>query len=111
MVREITISYNQISQVITNTGIIFATVEIITTGEDHIVIKYISKKIAKAAKNIIDQKIYHAHAKHQPNLTMANSATSSYEKGLARLKELLIKEKITEQEYETKRAELLEELL
>jgi len=111
VVREMTISYNQISQIILTRGIFFSHMDIVTTGDEHIVVRFLSKNLAKHAKSIIDQKIYHAHAKHQPNTTPVNNTANNFEKSLSRLKELLVKEVITEREFNKRRNELLKDLI
>ena len=55
-IKEITISYGQISQVTLNKGIFFASLEVVTTGTDDFLIRFVPKKIALQAKKIIDQK-------------------------------------------------------
>ena len=109
--KEITISYNQISQITLQKGVFFATLEMITTGTDDILINFLPKGIAAKAKKIIDQKIYHSHAKHnnhQPNET--STSIAGYEKALNRLKELLQKGQISEKEYNTKKLKYLNEI-
>lgn len=108
--KEITMSYNQIAQSTLQTGIFFATLEIITTGTDDIIIKYIDKKSGKKAKKIIDQKLYHAHSKLHPDVETDKSKMNTYEKSVNRLKELLNKGRITEKEYEKKKDRLLDNL-
>ena len=108
--REITISYNQISQVNLIRGVLFAEVNIITTGDESLRVRYVSKSLATQAKRIIDQKIYHAHAKHRPEDTKASGEINSYEKSLARLKELLNKGMISNHEYEQKKRHLLDSI-
>jgi len=109
--KEVTISYNQISQITLNKGIFFANVEIVTTGTDDIKIRYLGKSIASRAKKIIDQKIYHSHAKHHESNEIGNSdATLNVERSLSRLKELLVHKSISEREYNKRKKELLSEL-
>jgi hypothetical protein len=110
VVKEITISYNQIAQVILTRGIIFATLKVETTGEDDIIVKYVRKKKAVQAKKIIDQKIFHSHAKHSPNQGTETNDIKQYEKSLNRLKELVNKDVISEREYEKKKDQLLKNL-
>lgn len=109
-IKEITISYNQISQVTLNKGIFFASLEIVTTGTDDLVIKYISKKDAVHAKKIIDQKIYHSHAKHHEESYEQKAAPIKVEKSIARLQELLQRGNINQSEFEKRKKELLNSL-
>lgn len=108
--REATISYNQVSGVETTHGIFFASIEIYSTGIENIKIKFVSKALARHAKKIIDQKIYHSHAKHQTTPAASIDSTKNYELGVNRLKELLAKEMITEKEYEIRRKDLLKQV-
>ncbi|RJR27841.1 SHOCT domain-containing protein [candidate division WWE3 bacterium] len=109
-VKEISISYNQISQVTLNRGIFFSSLDIITTGTDDIILKYVSTAHAIKAKKILDQKIYHSHAKHQQIETGSRIALSDYERTLNRLRELLAKGQISEKDYERKKAQLIKHL-
>jgi hypothetical protein len=106
-IREVTISYNQIAQVNLIRGIFFAEINIRTTGEESLRIRYISKSESNAAKKIIDQKIYHAHAKHRSDDTKQNQSYGEFEKSLTRLKELLNKGAITQKEYNKNKSALL----
>jgi hypothetical protein len=109
-INEVTISYNRIAQVILTRGIFFAGMEIITTGPDHISIRFVSKKKATKAKRIIDQKIYHSHAKHRPDAQAGGATSLEYEKALNRLRELLSKEQITQREFNKRKADLLKKI-
>jgi hypothetical protein len=109
-INEITISYNRIAQVQLTRGIFFAGLEIITSGPDRIMIRYVSKKNAIKAKRIIDEKIYYSHAKHRPDNNPDPGVSIDYEKALSRLKELLSKEQITEREFRQKKADLLKKI-
>lgn len=108
--KEITMSYNQISKVNLVRGIIFAEIELATTGTDDIRVRFVSKKNATMAKKIIDQKIYHAHAKHRPEDTKISGEIKDYEKSLARLKELLNKGSMSEREFNKTKNDLLKKL-
>jgi len=110
IVKEITISYNQIAQATLHSGILFSHLEIVTTGTDDIIIRYISTKLGKKAKKILDQKLYHAHAKLHPEVELDQSKMNVYEKGLNRYKELLNRGKITKKEYERKKKDLLKKI-
>jgi hypothetical protein len=109
-VREATISYNQVSGVETTHGIFFAKIEIYSTGIENIIIKFVYKNEAKQAKRIIDQKIFHSHAKHQTTPAANIDSTKNYEHGVNRLKELLAKRMITEKEFEARRKDLLKQV-
>jgi len=105
--REITISYNQIARVTLTRGIFFSHLELETTGDDNIVVKYISKSKARYAKTIIDQKIYKSHAKHATVPDKNEGEVYAYEKSINRLNELLNTGRISKKEFEGKRKELL----
>lgn len=109
VLREITISYHQISQVSFTKGLFFGHLEIIT-GEETLKIRYLPKSKTRSAKDIIDQKIYHSHAKHSPALDHNTSEVTTYEKSLNRLQELLNRGSISKKEFEKKKAELFKEL-
>lgn len=108
--REITISYNQISQITLNLGILFASLDIVTTGTDDIAIKFLKKSAASKAKKIIDQKIYHSHAKHHEVDAEEKQSSTRIEKSIARLEELLAHGTINKREYEHKKNQLMKEL-
>lgn len=108
--REITISYNQIARVTLTNGILFAGIELETTGADKIIVRFVSKSKSAYAKTIIDQKIYRSHAKHAVAPDKNESEVNSYEKSVQRLKELLNSGRITEREFEAKRRDLLKDL-
>lgn len=110
VLREVTISYNQIAGVEVSQGLLFASIEVITTGIENIKLRFISKKKAKYAKKIIDQKIYHSHAKHQTAPTGGSNTTNQYERGLNRLKEMLAKGMIDQKEFEKRKNEMLKKI-
>ena len=107
---EITFSYNQIAQVILKKGIMFADITIASTGMDHVTIKYCFKGPATLAKKLIDQKIYHTHAKNYSVNKMSTSPMKNFEKSLSRLEELSIRGKISKKTYRKKKAELLKKI-
>ena len=109
-VWETTISYNQIANVALTKSPLFAKIEIITTGTDDIMVKYVSKKDAMYAKKIIDQKIFHSHAKHRPGEDTAAEEVRSYEKSLNRLWELLQRGRISRREYNKRKSKLLKDM-
>lgn len=109
-VKEITISYNQIAQATLHTNPFFSHLEIVTTGTDDIIVRFLSKKKGKQAKKILDQKIYHAHSKLHPEPERETSHMSSYEKSLSRYKELLNRGRITKKDYEKRKEELLKKV-
>jgi hypothetical protein len=110
ILREITISYNQIARVTLSKGLLFGFLEIETTGADKIVVKYVSKTKANQAKAIIDQKIYRSHAKHNPGQEKESPEIATYEKSVSRLKELLNRGSLTVGEFERKKKELLKKI-
>lgn len=110
ILREVTISYNQIARFTLAKGIFFAHINIITTGGDNIETKFVRKNDATQAKAVVDQKIFHAHAKHGVPIKEGREGVGSYEKTINRLKELRNRNKISEREYEKKKKELLKGL-
>lgn len=113
-VDEMTVTYNHIAQANLKRGVFFSTLEIITSGgSDNPSIRCIINKDAKKAHKIIEQKIYRAHATNQAKEEFkAEKETEvvKMEKSLSRLKELLLKGKISEKEYEKKRKSAMEAL-
>ena len=109
MVKDITISYNQVARFTLEKGIFFAHINIIATGGDEIEIKYVSMKDASQAKAIVDQKIYHSHGRDGQFIHENGGNIGSFEKTMNRLKELLNRGKITEKEYKQKKKELLKD--
>ena len=106
-VNEISVPYKQVSQVKLLTGLFFADLEIGITGHDTNIIKirFAPKKVAKRAKRLIDQKIHMFSTnnfKQENNHDIRNT-----ERGLARLQELLEKNKITKKEYQSKKKDIL----
>ncbi len=110
VVKEMTISYNQIAQATLHSRIFFSHLEIVTTGTDDIVVKFVNKKMAAKTKRILDQKLYHAHSKLHHDAELDPSKMNLYEKGLNRYRELLNRGKITKKEYERKKRDLLKKL-
>ena len=111
MVKEITFSYNQISRVNLVKGILFfAEIELATTGRDDVKIKWVPKGKGVLAKKIIDQKLYHAHAKHRPGESKISDDIKRYEKSLARLKELQNKDALSQRDYKKMKKDLLKKL-
>lgn len=108
-VREITISYNQISQVILYKNILFGHLEI-TAGSGDLVVKFLPKTLASQAKRIIDNKVYHSHAKHQGSAQADTKEISRFEKSVSRLRELKEKGQISEREYARKKKEFLTQI-
>ena len=107
-VKEMTISYDQISQFTVTKGILFGFIEILTTGNQIIEAKFVSKKGATLAKSIVDQKIFHAHAKHQTQQNNENNKhINELEKSLNRLQELLNRGHISDREYEKRKSKLI----
>jgi hypothetical protein len=108
--KEITISYNQISQITLSKGIFFARLDVVTTGTEDIFIKFVDKKTAAQAKKIIDQKIYRSHAKHHEDIKGKSSSELNMEKSLSRLYELFIQGHMSEKDYKKKKDALLSNL-
>ncbi len=106
-VNEFTLPYSHIVQVNLHKGIIFASLEIVTSGIQNLELRYVFKDYASKAKKLIDKKIYYALAKERPKETHQPEGIHIYEKSLDRLKELLNQGKITKSEFERKRREIL----
>ena len=106
--NEATISYNHVSQVYLRTGYVAASLEIINTGGvENILIRWLPINEAKKAKKIIDQKIYHTHARITSKDFSLHKEAPEFERKLARLKELKLKGEITNSEFEKKKKEML----
>lgn len=108
--KEISIAYSQIAQFTLTQGLFFASVEVVTTGTDDIIVRFVNKKDATKAKMIVDQKINQAHAKHSPTREKGEGDIRSYESSLARLRELLNRGIISKREYDKKKADLLKKM-
>jgi hypothetical protein len=112
---EITFTYNQIAQVGLKAGLIFAHLTLASTGQDHIIVKYLFKWRARLAKKIIDQKVYHAHAKHMGGQAGGSekktSRMNSFEHALSRIEELAIKGRLSKRQYKKKKRELLKKMM
>ena len=108
--KEITISYNQISQITLNRGVVFARLDIVTTGTEDIFIKFVNKKAASQAKKIIDQKIYRSNDKHHEDFKDKNASQENLEKSVARFHELFVQGHISKKEYNKKKSTLLSKL-
>ncbi|MBT6401381.1 hypothetical protein HOK10_02195 [candidate division WWE3 bacterium] len=113
-VDEMTVTFNHIAQANLKRGVFFSTIEIITSGgSDNPSIRCILNKEARKATNIIEQKIYRAHATNQDKEEFKaekDTGVLMMEKSLSRLKELLLKGKITDKEYAKKRKQAMEAL-
>jgi hypothetical protein len=109
-VREMTISYNQISQVTLYKNLFFGHLEINTAGTGDIIVRFLPKAMATKAKRIIDNKVYHSHAKHQGSTQSDTAQVQRYEKSVSRLKELKEKGQINEREFSKKKKEFLTQL-
>jgi hypothetical protein len=111
-VKEVTVSYSHIVRVDLLRGLLFASLEIVTSADENVLIKYVPKAEAVKAKKIIDQKIYSALAKHRTDEREIKdpSHPKNFENALMRLKELYAKGKISEKEFKQKRADLLRKL-
>lgn len=109
-VYEITVSYSHIVRINLHKGLLFASLELVTSADENIIIKYVGKNKAAKAKKIIDQKIYTALAKHNVESVKSIHPSYEYEKALHRLKELYAKGRITKKEYSARKADLLKKL-
>jgi len=104
--NEFTLPYSHIVQVNLHKGIIFASLEIVTSGIQNLSIRYVLKGNAVKAKKLIDKKIYYALAKERTKEVHQPEGIHVYEKSLQRLNELLNQGKISKSEFEKKRKEL-----
>ena|SRR3972149_5845911 len=109
-VKEVTIAYSHIAQVNLLRGIMFATMEIVSTGAENIKVRGVRKDLATRAKKIIDQKMFMEHAKHKPDHSQNPNELLKYEKSMQRLKELFIRGRLSKREYNERRKELLEDM-
>jgi hypothetical protein len=112
-INEATISYSHIVRVNLNKGIFFASLEIVTSADENVIIKYIGKNKAAKAKKIIDHKIYEALAKHRVEKSVTDiqpGSSHDFEKSVGRLNELLATGKIDAKEYKHKKSDLLKKL-
>ncbi len=105
-IKEMTISYNHIAHVIIDKIPFFAHLEILTTGEDKVTLRFVNLKAAERAKKILDQKIYYSHAKHSATERQQTSL-SAIEKTIVRYKELLEKGFITKAEFDKRTTQAL----
>jgi len=107
-VKEISIYYKQISQVKLHTGLFFADLEIGLVGNDtsSIRVRFAPKDKAKKTQRIIDQKV-HLTLAHSQDLSLKNSIKIT-EKSIARLQELLNKQKISKKEFNQKKKDILD---
>lgn len=121
-VEEITAPFKHIVQVHLHKGLFFATLEIINSGVDTIIVKGIWKRPAARAKKLLEHKIHQAHNPSsegalQGVATTASSITAApdftlakVEKKLSRLKELLVKGHITKHQFDKQKNQFLKEL-
>ncbi len=113
-VEEITMIYLQIVQVNLHRGFFFATLELVNTGEDNVLMKGLWKGKAKKARKIIDQKLHVAYRQTQQSDPAVMQETQqnfdALEKKLNRLTELLNMGKISKREFAKKKKELLKEI-
>ena len=108
--NEVTISYSHIVRVDLDKGLFFANLNIVTSADESVLIKFILRAKAAKAKKIIDQKIYGALAKHKVEGDPDIAGSQNYEKSLNRLHELLNRGRISKGEFTRKRADLLKKL-
>ncbi len=104
--EETTISYSHVSQVNLIKDLFFAHLEIINTGGvENILIRYVSKKKGKDAKNIIDAKIHTTHGAYAPHEGQTDyrppheSEQVVDDQALVRYKDLLNQGRISKTEY------------
>lgn len=105
---EATISYNHVSQVYLKRGIIGATLEIINTGGvENIEVKWLPIGQAEKAKRLIDEKVFHTHARISGKQQDLIKEVPDIERRMARLKELKLKGIINDREFEKQKKEML----
>lgn len=118
---EMTLSYNMVAQVILKKfPIVFAHLDIVTTGSDtEVQVRWVSKKKAIKAKEIIDKKVHQTYFRNSldadaaPITGTANMLKNemheveALEKSIIRLDELYQQGRLTKGEYKKKRKQLL----
>ncbi len=105
---EISLTYNHISQTNLHKYIVrFAHLEIITTGQQVIKLKWLPKKQTEKIKHIIDEKTYQAHKHNQNSTDKITLEIKDFELALKRLNELKNTGKISEREFDKKKQALL----
>src|SRR3989344_1221323 len=106
--NEATISYNHVSQVYLRRGYLASSLEVINTGGvENILVKWLPIEQAARAKKLIDQKIFHTHARITGKHQYMGREVPDFERKLARLKELKLKGTISRGEFEKRRREIL----
>lgn len=114
VVREMTISYNQIAQVNLHKILYLCHLQIKSTGTDDIEVRFIYTPQAVKAKKIIDQKIHYSHRfgfqTEKKEDRESDRHVREYEKSVNRLRELLHRGNISEGEYKRRRRHLLKKL-
>ncbi|MFZ5425101.1 MAG: hypothetical protein ACOZAO_04850 [Patescibacteria group bacterium] len=112
--HEVTMTYNHITQVNIDTGIVFAHMELISSSSSaNIQIRYLFKKPALKAKAIIEKKIHLAHNKEHMSIfnnKNLGSKIAGLEMSLDRLQELLHRGKINKKEYNKRRDKLVKKI-
>ncbi|OGC46152.1 hypothetical protein A2V49_01830 [candidate division WWE3 bacterium RBG_19FT_COMBO_34_6] len=106
---EVTITYNHISWAkLHRMHIYYAHLEIVSTGMQKVVVKWIKKEYAIKAKHLIDQKIFNVHKKDNKQVDIKEDKNIiEFELSLKRLQELLSTGKISKTEFENRRKHLL----
>lgn len=105
---ELVITYNHIAQINIHKFIVrFAHIEIITTAQQVIKVRWVKKGQAIKVKRLVEQKIHQAHRKHSKHPEHTNLEINDFELSLKRLKELLTTGKITDREFKKKKKHLL----
>ncbi len=106
--NEATISYNHVSQVYFRKGYIASSIEVINTGGvENIIIPWVSTSEAEKAKKIIDQKVFHTHARVSGKEKSLGVGSPDFERRLARLKELVARGQMSKKEFDKRREEML----
>ncbi|MDC0449097.1 hypothetical protein OAL67_00620 [bacterium] len=109
VVKEMTISYNQIAQVNLHKILYLAHLDIRSTGTDAFTVKFIYTPQAVKAKKIIDQKVHRAHTRGRKQ-TGTEKHVADFEKSVNRLRELVHRGHINEREYKQRKKHLLKKL-
>jgi hypothetical protein len=106
--NEATISYNHVSQVYFRKGYIASSIEVINTGGvENINIPWVNTQDAQKAKKIIDQKVFHTHARVSGKEKSLGIGSPDFERRLARLRELVARGEMSKKEFEKRREEML----
>lgn len=105
---EFSITYNHISQVdLVKFIYLYSHIEIVTTAPRYINVRWIPRKQAKKAKELIDHKVFLAHKRYHTQAHEKNIMIEDFELSMRRLNELLTTGRISKREFEKRKKDLL----